>query len=146
MPATPGATSAHGTHMKRQSLADTIASFLPKFAVLLGGGGSVGSGGAFAVSKSVSDVRSGAYVSAKDTFQFSSEIVNYDPVDKEIYLSLDFEWVPGKVDSLLEVGMGNVNLDCKTFDFQPPKDKPITYVGANWTMTDDGEGRPATCA
>jgi hypothetical protein len=136
-----GGNSAVGgshSHSKRQEIPAWMQVFLPKIAVFVGGGGSVGSGSAFAVSNTVSEVRSGAYVAKGDTFQFSSEIINYDPVDKDIYLTLDFEWVPGKVNSLHDVGMGAVNLDCGTFAFQPPKDKPVTYTGAKWTMTQDG--------
>jgi hypothetical protein len=129
--------SAHG-HTKRQEIPSWLQGFLPKVSVFVGGGGSVGSGSAFAVSRSVSNVRSGAYVAPSDTFQVTSEIVNYDPVDKDIYITLDFEWVPGKVENLLDVGMGAIQLDCGTFAFQPPKDKPVTYQGANWTITQDG--------
>jgi hypothetical protein len=121
-----GGSTKH-TRSKRQELPAWLDNLLPKVSVFVGGGGSVGSGGPFAVPNSVSAVRSGAYISPKDTFQFSSENVNYDPVEKEIYLTLDFEWVPGKVEKLRDVGMGSIALDCGTFAFQPPKDKPVTY-------------------
>jgi hypothetical protein len=134
-----GAGGGHA-HSKRQEIPAWLAAFIPKMSVFVGGGGQVGSGSAFAVPETVSKVRSGAYISKSDTFQFSSEIVNYDPVEKEIYLTIDFEWVPGKVDQLHDIGMGSVGLDCKadSMSFKPPKDKPITYTGANWTMTHDG--------
>jgi hypothetical protein len=128
------------SHSKRQEIPEWLAKILPKVSVFVGGGGQVGSGSAFAVPLSVSKVRSGAYISKSDTFQFASEIVNYDPVEKEIYLTLDFEWVPSKENELHDIGMGSVGLDCKAdaMSFKPPKDKPITYTGANWTMTHDG--------
>lgn len=124
-------------HLKRQ-LPSWMMSMMPAVSVFVGGGGSVGSGGAFAVSDSVSPVRSGAYIGPKDTMLFTSEIVNYEPVPKDIYLTLDFEWVPGKTKNLLDVGMGALSLDCSTFAFKPPKDRPITFTGTNWTMIEDG--------
>jgi hypothetical protein len=134
---TSGSQGSH-SHSKRQQVPAWLESLIPKSSVFVGGGGSVGSGSAFAVPTRVSDVRSGAYVGPKDTFQFSSEIINYDRVDKDIYLTLDFEWVPGKVENLHNVGMGSVGLDCGSFAFQPPKNKPITYHGSNWTIIADG--------
>jgi hypothetical protein len=132
-------TNGH-VYSKRQDLPEWMESFIPKSTVLAGGGGQGGSGSALAVPETVSKVRSGAYVGMLDTFQFSSETINYDPTPKDIYLILDFEWVPGKVDELHEVGMGSVGLDCNlaSLAFKPPKDKAITYTGANWTLTHDG--------
>lgn len=66
------AAGAHG-HMKRQFPASLMA-LLPKMAMFLGGGGSVGSGSGFAVPESVSKVKSGIYVSPKDTMQFTVSI------------------------------------------------------------------------
>jgi hypothetical protein len=125
--------SDHAAHTKRQ---DWLSSVMPAISVFVGGGGSVGSGNAFAVKDS--KVKSGAYIGQSDKFQFASEIVNYDPVEKEIYLTLDFEWVPGKTPGLLNVGMGSFTLNCTTWDFQPPKDRSITLTGTNWTTTDNG--------
>jgi hypothetical protein len=128
-----GKSSGHSSHNKRQNW---LSNLIPAVSVFVGGGGSVGSGNAFAVKDS--KIKSGAYVGQSDQFQFSSEIVNYDPVEKEVYLTLDFEWLPGKTPNLLNVGMGSISLNCTTFDFQPPKDRPITFTGTNWTITDNG--------
>jgi hypothetical protein len=108
-------------------------------AVFIGGGGSAGSGSAFAAKDT--DVKSGVYISPTDKFTFTAEIVNYDPKEKPIYLSLDYEWVPGKTPGLMDVGMGALNANtCEDLSglFMPPKDKPITYVGAEWTLTQPG--------
>jgi hypothetical protein len=107
--------------------------------VFIGGGGSAGSGSAFAAKNT--NVKSGVYISPTDKFSFTAEIVNYDPKEKPIYLSLDYEWVPGKTPGLLEVGMGALNANgCNNLNgmFFPPKDKPITYEGAEWTVTQSG--------
>ncbi|KAF2400927.1 hypothetical protein EJ06DRAFT_521587 [Trichodelitschia bisporula] len=114
-------------------------NLIPAVAVFVGGGGSAGSGSAFAARNS--NVKSGVYITKSDTFQFTSEIVNYDPVDKEIFLTVDFEWVPGKIPGLLDVGMGALSVDdCfqPVGQFTPPKDRAITYKGAEWTVTEDG--------
>jgi hypothetical protein len=108
-------------------------------AVFIGGGGSAGSGSAFAAKGS--DVKSGVYIGPNDKFTFTAEIVNYDPKEKPIYLSLDYEWVPGKTAGLMDVGMGALNANgCGDLSglFMPPKDKPITYEGAEWTVTQPG--------
>jgi hypothetical protein len=122
----------------RRQLSNPLSNLRPKATIFLGGGGSVGSGSALAVPDRVSRVKSGAYIGPKDAFQFTAEVINYEPVEKEIYVTLDFEWVPGKVADLLDVGMGSIWLDCGGFEVQPPKDKPITFNGGNWTTTQDG--------
>jgi hypothetical protein len=124
-------------HTKRQ-FSGPLSSIIPKMTVFLGGGGSVGSGSALAVPDRVSRVKSGAYVGPNDAFQFTAEVINYQPVEKEIYVTLDFEWVPGKVANLHDVGMGSIWLDCGGFEVEPPKDRPITFNGGNWTTTQDG--------
>jgi hypothetical protein len=108
-------------------------------AVFIGGGGSAGSGSGFAAKNT--NVKSGVYISPSNKFMFSAEIVNYDPREKDIYLSLDYEWVPGKVPGLMDVGMGALSAnDCNNLNglFIPPKDRPITYQGADWTVTQNG--------
>lgn len=127
-----GKSSGH-SHMKRQAWLEAL---IPKVAVFVGGGGSVGSGSVFAVKDSV--VKSGAYIAPSDTFLFSSEVVNYDKFDKDIYLSLDFEWVSKRTENLLNIGMGSVGLNCTSFAFQPPTDRAVTFTGTNWTVIDDG--------
>jgi hypothetical protein len=125
-------------HTKRQQLSGLLGNLMPKATIFIGGGGSVGSGSALAVPESVSHVKSGAYIGPKDLFQFTAEVINYEPVEKDIYLTIDFEWVPGKVENLHDVGMGSIWLDCAGFEVQPPKDRPITFYGGNWTTTMDG--------
>ena len=145
------ASSSH-SHNKRQQLqspsgkgsgqspsSSWLENLIPAVSVFLGGGGSAGSGSQFAAK--YGNVTSGVYIGSSDKFQFTSEIVNYDPKEKEIYLTVDFEWVPGKVPGLLDVGMGALSVDdCfnPIGSFVPPKDKPITYKGAEWTVTQPG--------
>jgi hypothetical protein len=145
----PGANGGHGNmrgrHSRRQTtgVATEFLSWLdklmPAVAVFVGGGGSAGSGAAFAGKSS--EIKTGAFVSHTDMFAMSSELVNYDPMDKEIYITLDFEYVPGKASGLLNVGMGALSVDdCSSPGgiIQPPKGKAVTYKGVEWTLLDDG--------
>jgi hypothetical protein len=134
---TPQAMPGH-SHSRRQTLPSMFAPRLSS--VFLGGGGSAGSGSNFAPRNS--SVVSGAFVSSVDKFYFTSEIVNYDPKQKELYLIVDVEWVPGKSDGLMNVGMGALNTDtCKSATggrLVPPNDKPASYKGNEYTMNSDG--------
>jgi hypothetical protein len=116
-----------------------LDNLMPAVAVFVGGDGSAGSGSAFAAKNS--PVKSGVYIAKSDSFQFSSEIVNYDKVEKDIYLTLDFEYVAGKIPGLLDVGMGALSVvDCfqPAGQFLPPKDKAKVYKGSEWTVTENG--------
>ncbi|KAF2669195.1 hypothetical protein BT63DRAFT_424927 [Microthyrium microscopicum] len=124
-----GSMAGHG-HRKRQDFTSSV---------FVGGGGSAGSGSAFAAPNS--DIKTGAYIGKYDAFQFSSEIVNYNPKEKEIYLSLDYEFLPGKTPGLMNVGMGALSVEgCAgpTAGFMPPADKPIKYTGSEYIITENG--------
>jgi hypothetical protein len=132
-------------HSKRQTASSTpdflswLDKFMPTVAVFVGGGGSAGSGAAFAGKSS--EIKTGAFISQTDKFAVSSELVNYDPKEKEIYITLDFEYVQGKAPGLLNVGMGALSVDdCSSPGgvIQPPKGKAVTYKGVEWSMLDDG--------
>ena len=123
----------------RASSGETLKKRQLGVAAFLGGGGSEGSGSAFAAKNTT--VKSGVYISPSDKFTFMAELVNYDPKEKPIYLSLDYEWVPGKISGLLDVGMGVMSASsCDNLNglFIPPKDRSITYEGAEWTATQNG--------
>jgi hypothetical protein len=140
----PNATSTLQSHSRRQTTGtggalSSIESLMPAVAVFVGGGGSAGSGAAF--SGKNSDVKTGVFISKTDKFAVSSEIVNYDAKDKEVYFTLDFEYMPGKAPGLMNVGMGAISVDdCSSpsGSLQPPKGKAIIYKGSEWTIMEDG--------
>jgi hypothetical protein len=140
----PNGTSPPQSHAKRQSagasgMPSWLESYMPAVAVFVGGGGSAGSGAAF--SGKNSEVKTGVFIGDTDKFAVSSEIVNYDAKDKEVYFSLDYEYIPGKAQGLMNVGMGALSVDdCSSPSgaLQPPKGKAITYKGSEWTMIEDG--------
>jgi hypothetical protein len=109
--------------------------------VFVGGGGSGGSGNPFSP-PSRSNVKSGYWIGKGNNMLFTSELVNYDPMEKEVYLTLDVEWSPGKDPQMLDVGMAAFTADAcddkqKGFKY-PPKDRPIVYKGEKWTMRESG--------
>jgi hypothetical protein len=109
--------------------------------VFVGGGGSVGSGNPFAT-RVGSNVKSGYWIGARGSMQLTSEIVNYDKMEKNIYLTLDIEWVLGKDPNMLDVGMGALSAD-RCIDkekgiLHPPNDRAIVYKGEQWNIIDDG--------
>jgi hypothetical protein len=57
-----------------------------------------------------STVKSGFYIAKNDAMFMSAEIVNYDPVPKELYLSLDVEYIPGRPSGYLDVGLGGISV------------------------------------
>ncbi|QDS68553.1 hypothetical protein FKW77_010920 [Venturia effusa] len=109
--------------------------------VFVGGGGSMGSGNPFSA-RPGSPVKSGYWIGKGGRMQLTSEIVNYDPVEKELYLTIDMEWTPGKAADMLDVGMGALSANgCSDKDqgiLHPPKDKPVTYKGEEWMVIDNG--------
>lgn len=119
------------THTKRQL----------GMSIFVGGGGSVGSGNPFAT-RIGSNIKSGYWIGSGGLMQLTSEIVNYDKFEKEIYLTLDIEWVPGKDPNMLDVGMGALSADkCTDKEkgiLHPPKNKSIVYKGEAWKIIEDG--------
>jgi hypothetical protein len=109
--------------------------------VFIGGGGSVGSGNPFSP-RPGTNIKSGYWIGKGGGMLLTSELVNYDTVEKDVYLTLDVEWVPGKDPNMLDVGMGALSADrCADKErglLHPPKDKAIVYKGEEWKITDNG--------
>jgi hypothetical protein len=126
-----------------QSIATSLSSlqekYMPANSVFIGGGGSAGTGLAF-MQKS-SNVQSGWYISPNDNFNVMAELVNYDKKDKEVYLGVDHEYIPGKADKYLDVSMGSIALDgCNSTNlgFFPPHDRAVEYVSNDWLIINSG--------
>jgi hypothetical protein len=135
-------TSPKAGHMrrflKRQNILKKRQNRSPVF---VGGGGSGGSGLPFSP-RPGEKIKSGYYIGKGGDMKLSTELVNYDPVDKELYLTIDVEWSPGKDPDLLDVGGGAITADnCNDKEqamHQPPKDRSIIYKGESWNIIDDG--------
>ena len=142
-PKPPGAKSAAPHNMKRDFINTTNSLSKRQFgmSVFIGGGGSVGSGNPFSP-RPGTNIKSGYWIGKGGGMQLTSELVNYDPKEKDIYLTLDVEWVPGKDPNMLDVGMGAISADrCADKErglLHPPKDKAIVYKGEEWKINDNG--------
>jgi hypothetical protein len=130
-PAAAGMAGMNHGHSKRQI----------GMSVFIGGGGSMGSGNPFSA-RPGSAVKSGYWIGKGGRMQLTSEIVNYDPIEKDLYLTIEMEWTPGKAADMLDVGMGAMAADACTDKekgiLHPPKDRAITYKGEEWLVTDNG--------
>jgi hypothetical protein len=56
-------------------------------------------------------VKSGFYVQKQDKLHLSAEVINYDNAAKDIYLSIEYEYVPGRPPGYLDVSLGAINVD-----------------------------------
>jgi hypothetical protein len=56
-------------------------------------------------------VKSGFYIQKQDKLHLSAEVINYDAAAKEIYLSIEYEYVPGRQPGYLDVSLGAINVD-----------------------------------
>jgi hypothetical protein len=92
-----------------------LTSFTPPAISVFVGQGDEGSAMAFATKNS--PIKSGFWVSNKDTFNFVAEVINYDNVEKDVYLSLEYEYLPmpSRPKEYYDVGMGAINVSpCET--------------------------------
>jgi hypothetical protein len=122
-----------------KAFSDMQEKYMPAMAVFIGGGGSAGTG--LPYMQKNSNVNSGWYITKSDTFNFMAELVNYDKVEKEVYLSIDHEYLPGGQRGYLDAGMGSIAIDgCNItgLGFYPPADKAIEYTSNDWLITDSG--------
>lgn len=104
----------HGHKKKRQSLLGEGFSLpegidLPPISVFVGTGEDA-SPQVFASKDS--KVKSGFYIGKDDMIMAMIEAINYHPYEKDIYLSIDIEYLPGEREpGWLDVGMGAINID-----------------------------------
>ncbi|KAF1809059.1 hypothetical protein P152DRAFT_174848 [Eremomyces bilateralis CBS 781.70] len=86
-------------------------------------------------------VKSGFYIGSNDTFTAMVEAVNYNPYEKDIYLSMDYEYIPGpREPGWLNSGIGSISIDgCEGgLGFHPPADGPITFTSNEWIAGANG--------
>jgi hypothetical protein len=107
----PAAGAKPPTHQRRQ-LAGGSALFGPGMSVFVGKGNEAGHS-IFAASNST--VKSGFYVLGKDRMYMTAELVNYEPQDRDIYVMLDYEYIPStdgkRPADYMDVGMGSIAVD-----------------------------------
>jgi hypothetical protein len=97
-------------HQRRQLGGSPL--FGPGVSVFVGKGNELGSS-IFAAPNST--VKSGFYVSKNDRMYMTAELVNYEPADRDIYVMLDYEYIPSRDGKrpaeYMDVGMGSIAVD-----------------------------------
>jgi len=86
-------------------------------------------------------IKSGFALGATDKISMTAELINYDKFKKEVYLTLEYEYVPNMKDhkDWYDVGMGAINVSpCGTMNLHPPPDKAAKYISPPWQVTGDG--------
>ncbi|KAF1985247.1 hypothetical protein K402DRAFT_464570 [Aulographum hederae CBS 113979] len=117
------------TEIKRRQMGDV--------SVFVGKGGE-DSAEVFAASPG-GPIKSGFYIGQQDKFAFTMEAVNYDDFEKDLYLSLDYEYLPGKAPGLLQVGKMTLDTEgCGSMAFHPPASGPITYKSPDFMVGGHG--------
>jgi hypothetical protein len=65
-------------------------------------------------------IKSGFYMKKSDSINVMAEVVNYDTFDKDLYLRMEYEYLPGRPEGYLDIGMGAVHAaNCSTASLQP---------------------------
>jgi hypothetical protein len=72
------------------------------------GAGAEGSENVFAANSS--SIKTGYLVQKKDKILMSAEVINYDPIPKDVYLSFEYEYMPRSSD-FMDVSMAALNVD-----------------------------------
>ncbi|KAE9970644.1 hypothetical protein EG328_006128 [Venturia inaequalis] len=140
-PKSASAKPADHSHGRRQ-LPDIATSglFGAGMSVFVGKGNEAGRS-VFASTNNT--VKSGFYVSGKDKMYMTAELVNYEPEDRDIYVMIDYEYIPStdgkRPADYMDVGMGAIAVDgCLVTSLAPPSDKAIKYKSPDWDVTHNG--------
>ena len=83
--------------------------FTPGISVFIGQGDE---GSAMAFTAKNSPIKSGFWIGDKDKFNVMSEAINYDNVAKDMYISMEYEYLPmpSRPKEYYDVGMGAINV------------------------------------
>jgi hypothetical protein len=80
-------------------------------------------------------VGSGYYIRPRDSFRILSEMMNIDNEDKEVYITMETEYIEGPPKQLEAQNLYMTVRPCSPSGFNPTAP---TYVGKNWTAPFDG--------
>lgn len=87
-------------------------------------------------------VKSGYWIAEGSQMSASAEVVNYRNNSREVYMTVDIEYLKGfntRPKEYLEVGFGTIIvLSCDGANLVPPKDKMVTYTSDDWASTGNG--------
>jgi hypothetical protein len=97
-----------------KGLGNMMGGFRPSISVFIGQGDE-GSAMSFTVKNS--PIKSGFWIGANDKFNVMSEVINYDNFPKDMYISMEYEYIPmpSRPKEYYDVGMGAINVSpCST--------------------------------
>lgn len=144
--------AAHGGMSMKQKIKRQLAGFqLPKgidlnmitkfikFSVFMGQGED-SSGLVF--TDPTDTIKSGFYLGKGDDMNMMAELINYNEAKKDVYVTLDYEYIPDmktRPADYLQVGMNAINVDpCGVQKLYPPTDKAMRYASPPWNVISDG--------
>jgi hypothetical protein len=104
-----GGKSGGGGKFGGLDLGKSMGGFMPSVSVFIGQGDE---GSAMTFASKNSPIKSGFWIGARDTFNAMSEVINYDNVQKDMYISLEYEYLPmpSRPKEYYDVGMGAINV------------------------------------
>jgi hypothetical protein len=92
------------------SMSSALSSFIPKFSIFVGQGDE---GSPMNFYSKTSPIKTGFFIGKADTFNMMAEVVNYEKKNVEIYITIEYEYIPNipmRTKEWLEVGMGAINV------------------------------------
>jgi hypothetical protein len=106
-----GASGASSPAAPKSGLGSMFS--MPAVSVLIGKGNEEGASVFFAPNTTV---KSGFYLSKSDKIYMTAELVNYKPVDRDIYISMEYEYIQipsggKKPAEFMDVGMGSIAVE-----------------------------------
>jgi hypothetical protein len=153
--------AAHSSHQKRSPQTAGDFAGLTGFSMFIAKGNEADAV-IFAPLNTSSPVKSGYWIGKDDKIAAMAEVVNYKTVPQQVYLTVDYEYVPiagSRPAEYLDVGFGaimvmecaDIGLRESTFSFErcpegtltirlldPPADRLVTYNSSAHTVWRDG--------
>ncbi|KAF1816595.1 hypothetical protein P152DRAFT_493004 [Eremomyces bilateralis CBS 781.70] len=85
------------------------------------------------------NLKAGSYVSPTDRIIHSSEFVNYRKEEQSVYITIQYEYVPGRPEGYKDASMTSVSvLGCRGVAYYPPANKSTTMLSPSYTVTRAG--------
>lgn len=110
-----------------------LAKLMPAISVFV----AQGDEGSATAYHGMNKIKSGFALGTDDKITMMAEVINYDKVAKEVYLSLDYEYVKKPVDrkEYYDVGQGAINVSpCSTSSL-----RKLHSVDVRWIFADHGD-------
>jgi hypothetical protein len=92
-----------------KGLGKMTGGFMPSISVFIGQGDE---GSAMTFAAKHSPIKSGFWIGDKDKFNVMSEVINYENAPKDVYITMEYEYIPmpSRPKEYYDVGMGAINV------------------------------------